>query len=128
MEERAPDLSPAIKGKVLVVDDEPSILRLLQSIIEKRGYKVFTAASGVEALVKASAGDFDLIILDLVLPGMDGLDLLERLRQSSATEDTPVAILTTQTREMAESRPGIRADWYIRKPFDPSEILQLLPR
>ena len=127
MEERAPEPPTSTKGKVLVVDDEKSIVRLLQSIIERRGFEVVTASDGADGLEIALKGGFVLIILDLVLPGMEGLELLERLKQEDATRETPVALLTTQTQEMAESRPGVRADWFVRKPFGSEEIVRLLP-
>jgi DNA-binding response OmpR family regulator len=113
--------------RVLVVDDERSIVRLVQSILEPRGYKVEAAYDGEEAMEKATAGNFILIILDLMMPRMHGLEVLQKLKSAEATKSVPVAILTTQTKELTEmGENGLRPDWYVRKPFDTSDILALV--
>jgi len=107
-------------AKVLVIDDEPSILNLVTAYLKQEGYEVFTAADGPSGLKSARAFKPDLIILDVMLPGMDGLDLLARLRRES---DVYVIMLTARTEETDKVVGlGIGADDYVTKPFSPREL------
>ncbi|CZQ91313.1 transcriptional regulatory protein c terminal [Trichococcus palustris] len=108
--------------KVLLVDDEPSILTLLAFNLEKDGYEVYTASDGLEGYELAISNPFDFIILDLMLPSMDGIDVCKRLRQEKI--ETPIMILTAKDDEF-EKVIGLElgADDYMTKPFSPREVL-----
>lgn len=107
---------------VLVVDDEPSILTLLKFNLEKDGYKVSTAENGTEAYELALDQSFDFIILDVMLPGMDGLDITKALRREKI--ETPILILTAKD-DQVDKIIGLEigADDYLTKPFSPREVL-----
>ena len=108
-------------GHLLVVDDDAEIRALVERFLGRHGYRVTTAADG-EAMDRAlAAGDVDLVVLDLMLPGEDGLSLCRRLRQSSAV---PVIMLTALGDE-ADRIVGLEvgADDYLAKPFNPRELL-----
>ena len=108
--------------KVLLVDDEPSIVTLLAFNLEKDGYEVTTATDGAEGYRLAISNPFDFIILDLMPPSMDGMDICKRLRQEKF--DTPIMILTAKDDEL-EKIIGLElgADDYMTKPFSPREVL-----
>ena len=108
--------------KVLLVDDEPSIVTLLAFNLEKDGYEVTTATDGAEGYRLAISNPFDFIILDLMLPSMDGMDICKRLRQEKF--DTQIMILTAKDDEL-EKVIGLElgADDYMTKPFSPREVL-----
>lgn len=106
--------------KILVIDDEPSITKLVSAYLEPEGYEVYTAADGNTGLKAARAFKPDLIILDVMLPGMDGIELLSRLRRES---DVYVIMLTAKTEE-TDKIVGLTvgADDYVTKPFSPREL------
>jgi len=106
---------------ILVVDDEPRIAEIARDYLERAGYRVITAASGGDALAAARRERPDLIVLDLGLPGMDGLDVTRRLRQDSAV---PIIMLTARVEE-SDRLIGLElgADDYITKPFSPKELV-----
>lgn len=107
--------------RILVVDDEPQIRRLLRTSLGAHQYQVLEAASGQEALSKAVEERPDLLILDLGLPDMDGLDVVARLREWS---DVPVIVLSVRDREAEKVEALDRgADDYVTKPFGMSELL-----
>jgi two-component system alkaline phosphatase synthesis response regulator PhoP len=106
--------------KILVIDDEPSILNLVGAYLKPEGYEVYTAADGNAGLKAARAFKPDLIILDLMLPGMDGIELLTRLRRES---DVYVIMLTARTDETDKIVGlSVGADDYVTKPFSPREL------
>ncbi|MBI3942735.1 MAG: response regulator transcription factor [Chloroflexi bacterium] len=106
---------------ILIVDDEPAIVRTLQAYLEKEGYAIYTAADGPTALTTARAFHPDLIILDIMLPGVDGIEVLRRLRQES---DAYVLMLTARAEE-TDKIVGLTlgADDYVTKPFSPGEVV-----
>ena len=108
--------------KVLVVDDEPSILTLLTFNLEKEGYQVTTSEDGKNGFELALSNQYDFIILDVMLPGMDGLEITKALRREKI--DTPILILTAKD-EQVEKIIGLEigADDYLTKPFSPREVL-----
>jgi len=107
--------------KILVIDDEPSILNLVSSYLKTEGYEVFTASDGNAGLKSARAFRPDLVILDVMLPGMDGIELLSRLRRES---EVYVIMLTARTEE-TDKIVGLTvgADDYVTKPFSPRELV-----
>ncbi|MBB6448996.1 two-component system response regulator ResD [Geomicrobium halophilum] len=109
------------QSKILVVDDEERIRRLLRMYLEREDYEIHEAENGEDALQMAEEVDYDLILLDLMMPGMDGIEVLKALRKTKAT---PVAILTAKGEE-AERVQGFEegTDDYIVKPFSPREVI-----
>ncbi len=107
--------------KILVVDDEVTIRETLQYNLEKEGYEVITAADGAEALDMARSGKPDLIVLDLMLPKLDGLSVCRAIRKK---QDMPIIMLTARTGEM-DKIVGLEsgADDYVVKPFSLGELL-----
>ena len=110
--------------RVLVVDDEPDIVALVAYHLVKAGYRVSTASSGSDAIVEARQDRPTLVVLDLMLPGMSGYDVLEQLRGDEATRDVAVLMLTAR-REEADRIRGLSlgADDYLTKPFSPQELV-----
>jgi two-component system alkaline phosphatase synthesis response regulator PhoP len=107
--------------KILVIDDEPSIINLVSAYLKPEGYEVYTAADGNAGLKAARAFHPDLIILDLMLPGIDGIELLSRLRRES---DVYVIMLTARTDETDKIVGlSVGADDYVTKPFSPRELV-----
>lgn len=108
--------------KILVVDDEPSIVTLLTFNLEKEGYHVTTAQDGLEAFHIALNEQFDFLLVDVMLPGLDGIELTRKLRQEKI--ETPILILTAKD-DPIDRILGLEigADDYISKPFSPREVL-----
>jgi len=108
--------------KILVVDDEVSIAKLLQFNLEKSGYEVVTAFDGMQALEMVKSEQPDFIILDLMLPKMDGMDVCKTLRQEKIL--TPILMLTAKDDEL-DKIIGLElgADDYLTKPFSPREVI-----
>ena len=106
---------------ILVVDDEPKITQLAKDYLEDNGFKVLTSGDGNQALVIARQENPDLIVLDLMLPGMDGLDVCRALRRES---DVPIIMLTARAEE-TDQLIGLElgADDYITKPFSPRALV-----
>jgi DNA-binding response OmpR family regulator len=106
---------------ILVVDDEPKIVKVLKGYLEHAGYRVVTAADGQMALTTFRHEKPDLVVLDLLLPGIDGLDVCRTLRRES---NVPVIMLTARTEE-ADKLIGLElgADDYVTKPFSPREMV-----
>src|SRR5437016_7376569 len=114
--------SSQTKRRVLVVDDEDNVTHLVSSALRFDGFETVTAASGTEALAAVAQNDPDLIVLDVMMPGMDGLGVLQNLR--AAGSQVPVIFLTA--RDTANDRiGGLRAgaDDYVVKPFSVEELL-----
>src|SRR5690349_4503822 len=108
-------------AKILVIDDEPSITNLVSAYLKPEGYEVYTAADGNAGLKAARAFKPDLIILDIMLPGMDGIELLSRLRRES---EVYVIMLTARTEETDKIVGlSVGADDYMTKPFSPRELV-----
>lgn len=110
--------------KILAVDDEQDIIELLSYNLSREGFEVTTAADGEEALKKIRAKSFDLIILDLMMPGIQGMELCRILRNDPKTKSLPIIMLTAKTEEI-DRILGLEmgADDYITKPFSPRELI-----
>ncbi|HEY5729756.1 MAG TPA: response regulator transcription factor [Anaerolineales bacterium] len=107
--------------KILVVDDEPSITNLVSAYLKPEGYEVFIASDGNAGLKAIRAFKPDVVILDVMLPGMDGIELLSRLRRES---DVYVIMLTARTEETDRIVGlSVGADDYVTKPFSPRELV-----
>ena len=109
---------------VLAVDDEPDVLLFVKAALRAEGYRVLTAANGREALAQARSEKPDLVLLDVMMPGMDGFEVLERLRQNEATLGIPVimlTILTERERKLLAIKRGVQ--YYITKPFEVQDLI-----
>ncbi len=113
-----------MKPRILVVDDEPEAVELVEFNLKQAGYAVSTAADGAEALKKAHAQPPDLIVLDVMLPEMDGFEACKVLRLDPATAKVPIIMLTAKAAEI-DRVLGLElgADDYLTKPFSPRELL-----
>ncbi len=108
-------------AKILVIDDEPSIVNLVTAYLKPEGYEVFTAADGIAGLKAAHAFQPDIIVLDLMLPGKDGFEVLSQLRRES---NVYVILLTAKTEETDRIVGlSVGADDYVTKPFSPRELV-----
>ncbi len=115
---------PPVRSRILVIDDDRKLCRLIREYLEPMGYEVEAVHSGTEGLERAESGAFAAVILDVMLPGMDGFEVLKRLRRSV---DTPLLMLTARGDE-ADRIVGLElgADDYLPKTFSPRELLARL--
>jgi len=113
-----------VKPRILVVDDEPEAVELVEFNLKQAGYAVTTAADGAEALKKARSQTPDLIVLDVMLPEMDGFEICKTLRLDATTAKVPIIMLTAKAAEI-DRVLGLElgADDYLTKPFSPRELL-----
>jgi len=117
-------VSGPTSGRILVVDDQPANLRAVSALLTRQGYEVLTAGRGEEALAMAAESLPDLLLLDMMMPGMDGFDLLGHLRQRSEWQRLPAIFLTAaQDRELLLRAFDAGAVDYVTKPFMPEELL-----
>src|SRR6267143_83624 len=118
-----------MKSRILVVDDEPDAIELIAFNLKAAGYDVTSAADGDEALKKARAVLPHLIILDLMLPGVDGLAVCKQLRRDERTAPIPIIMLTAKAAEI-DRVLGLElgADDYVTKPFSPRELILRIKR
>lgn len=112
------------KPEILVVDDQFQNIELLEAYLEPQGYKIVKASSGEEALGKFSGNQIDLVLLDVMMPGMSGIEVLEKLRADEKTKAVPV-IMVTVLKETEDKLKALEAgcDDFISKPFDKIELL-----
>jgi phosphate regulon transcriptional regulator PhoB len=109
--------------KILVVDDEPDLVELISYNLNKEGFEIDSASDGEEALRKIRTGSFDLVILDLMLPGIQGMELCRIIRKDPKTEGLPIIMVTAKSEEVDRVLGlEIGADDYIAKPFSPREL------
>jgi two-component system alkaline phosphatase synthesis response regulator PhoP/two-component system response regulator VicR len=115
--------------KVLVCDDERHIVRLIQVNLERQGYIVVTAFDGKEGLEKIRAEKPNLVVLDVMMPYMDGFEVLKTIRREPETENLPVIMLTAkaQDKDVFEGY-HYGADMYLTKPFNPMELVTFVKR
>ena len=114
---------------ILVVDDEPRLIRLMQSALQDAGYRVTTACDGVDALAQIQAERPDLVVLDAMMPRMDGYEALRRLKTDPETGGLPVLMLICRAADADVLRGWQRtADFYMPKPFNPMELLTSVKR
>ncbi len=110
--------------KILIIEDTPIMRQILQALLEAQNYKVLIAARGQEGLDIANSAVPDLILLDLLLPDIDGFEIYKRIRSTATTSKIPIIIVTAveDPTYFARGRE-LGADGYITKPFDPDELL-----
>ncbi len=112
------------KKTIMVVDDNPDIITIVKTILEGRGFTVFSAASGPELLNLLPTQKADLIILDIMMPEMDGLEVLTRLKGKTETSTIPVILLTAKVQyEDVLGGYKLGADYYITKPFTSTQLV-----
>src|SRR5205809_336176 len=108
-------------GQLLLVDDDANLLEMLQLLLEKQGHTIVTAESGEEALAALHTGDFDLILSDLTMPGINGYQLLEFVKADMNWRNIPVLILSGVREAMTAARCiELGADDYLPKPVNPA--------
>jgi two-component system alkaline phosphatase synthesis response regulator PhoP len=115
--------------KILAVDDERHIVRLVEVNLQRAGYEVVTAFDGREALEKVKSENPDLIVLDVMMPYMDGFEVLKNLKADPVTAEVPVIMLTAKAQDADVFRgwqSGV--DCYLTKPFNPMELLTFVKR
>jgi len=111
--------------KILVVDDEPYMLRFIQILLEREEFELITARNGSEALEKARSELPSLVILDGMMPEMDGMTALRNLKQQEATKDIPVIMLTANPHKFGrEDAEALGATTFLTKPFSPTQLLE----
>jgi len=112
------------KKKVLVVDDDKDCVQLVKDFLESRGFEIVTAVEGETGLAKAKALKPDLIILDVMMPLMDGITVLQKLKENPATQSIPVIMLTAKDRD-EDVLKGYKhgAEYYITKPFELNQLI-----
>ena len=120
-----PDVpSTSGRGRILVVDDEPHIRRVLSAILGSQGYDVRTARDGMEGLDELSVESVDLVILDLMMPGANGLEILSKIRSDPLRSDTPVIILTAKGQDAdRDAAMAGGANDFMTKPFSPKKLI-----
>ncbi|MBC7249984.1 MAG: response regulator [Anaerolineae bacterium] len=116
-------------ARILIVDDEPHMVRLASYILERAGYEVSQANSGREALVCLEAEGADLVLCDIMMPGMDGFELVRVLRADPRWQDLPVVMLTSlgQERDLTKAEE-LGADGYLTKPCSSRQIVREVQR
>jgi two-component system alkaline phosphatase synthesis response regulator PhoP len=113
-----------ISKRILIVEDDPSVLRATSYILEKEGYEVISAQNGLEGLKKARESSPDLLILDVMLPGIDGFEICHSLRGEPQTAKLPILMFSAKSQE-SDKATGLKvgADEYITKPVDREVLL-----
>lgn len=117
------------KRKILVVEDEESLLKLESILLTSRGYEVRGVPNGQLALDAIAEEKPDLVLLDIMLPEIDGFEVCRRIKSQEATKDIPVIMLTAKkTREDMARGEKVGADWYITKPFKSAMVIETIQR
>ncbi len=124
-------MGEAVK-KVLVVDDDQDDLKMISMILEPEGYEVVTAANGVDALKQVESEGPDLILLDVMMPELNGFAACDKLKSSPQSQGIPVVLLTGVARQITKTKYPIngvlraQAEEYLEKPVDPEELLRVV--
>jgi CheY-like chemotaxis protein len=118
------------RKKILIVDDEPAILIVSRRRLEANGYEVITAESGKEGIEKAVTCEPDLVLLDIIMPGLDGYEVCRRLKSSEKTREIPVIIFTASSPQDDSGEKAIEfgAVGYLTKPFESDDLLSIIER
>jgi CheY-like chemotaxis protein len=110
--------------KILLIDDSRTVLMMESMLLVQRGYEIVTAADGVEGVAKAASDQPDLILMDLMMPNMDGFEACRRLRESEATRDIPVIMVTTKSEvERVKTAGELGCQGYVTKPVNGPELV-----
>ena len=112
---------------ILAVDDSASMRQMVSVTLKNAGYQVVEAIDGEDALAKSAATNFDLVLTDQNMPGLDGIGLTRRLREQSRFKATPILILTTESSEqMKQAGRAAGATGWLVKPFDPTQLIEVI--
>jgi CheY-like chemotaxis protein len=113
--------------RILVVDDDEMVLMALDELLKPEGYEVQTVSSGKEALQKLDQNGYELLMLDVIMPEMDGYELCKRIREKEKYKETPVVFLTAKSRDEDRAR-GLEAgaNLYLSKPISPDKLLGIV--
>ena len=116
--------------RILVIDDEQDIRQLIALILDAAGYEVAQAASGIEGLEALERSDYDLVILDIMMPEMDGWEVCRQIKSRQRTKDLPVLILTVRSQPLDRviGMEVVHANDYLTKPFERRELLETVER
>lgn len=118
-----------MKKRILITDDEPNIALVVAKRLETHGYEVHIAGSGEEALLKVRAQRPDLVLLDIMLPGIDGLQVCRILKSGDGTKQIPVILFSARAQTWdKEAGREYGADAYVEKPFQPQELLAVIEK
>lgn len=118
-----------MKGKILLVEDDPAISHMVTKVLELEGYAADVVSEGRQALATASAGAYEAVILDVMLPGLDGLSIMRQIREHPATQRIPVIMVTARTDDETTWQAWkAGCDYIIAKPFDPADLVEVLGR
>ena len=113
--------------KILVVDDEPTIVRLMEFILARQGHEMLIAVNGEEALQKIRAHQPDLVLLDIMMPRIDGYEVAQQLRANPETASLPIIMLSAKAQEEDIRRGAeVGVDDYVTKPFSPEHLVQVV--
>lgn len=114
-------------AKVLIVDDEPNIVLVIEFLLQREGYQTQKAFHGADALAKAADFQPDIVVLDVMMPGIDGFEVARRIRQQPAMENTKIVFLTAKgTQSDKETGYASGAEVYMVKPFDNDELVTVI--
>ncbi len=122
------------KRKILIVDDDLDDLKMISMVLEPEGYEVITAENGVEALAKVESEDPDLVLLDVMMPELDGFAACDKLKSSPESRGIPVVLLTGVAKQITRTRYPIdgvlraEAEEYLEKPVEPEQLLAVVAR
>jgi len=116
-----------VAAEILLIDDDRAFLKILSRVLESHGFSVLAATSGKAGLAETLGRKPALIILDLVMPGLSGLEVCQELKQKTETADIPILILTANDREGQDiACLDMGADAYLTKPYEPDELLRTI--
>lgn len=115
--------------RVLIVEDDPAVGHMIDQILTLEGYHTTLVGEGKRALAAMQSSTYDMVVLDVMLPGMDGIEIMKAIRDDVSTAEVPVVILSAKTDE-ATTWAGWKAgcNYYMTKPFDPDDLLSILKR
>lgn len=115
--------------KILIVDDNLETIKMLQMILEDKGYQIITAYTGKKCLEKVKEEKIELIILDIMLPGIDGYQVCEKIKTNLDTKDIPVIMLTGKDMgDDFDKAMEKKADWYVVKPYSVEHLLKVMDK
>lgn len=113
--------------RILIVDDDELILMALSELLRPEGYEVHTVFSGAEALEKLDENGYDLLMLDIIMPGMDGFELCQKIREKENYKQTTIVFLTAKTREEDKARGlEVGANLFLSKPISPHKLRSIV--
>ena len=113
--------------RILIVDDDEMVLIALNELLRPEGYEVHTFSSGTEALKKLDQNGYDLLMLDIIMPEMDGFELCKKIREKETYRETPIVFLTAKSQE-EDKVQGIEAgaNLFLSKPISPEKLLEII--